>query len=162
MYISLFTLGIPVNYSNEFQKPFELPRKNANQITFCQSFCYRLKNAKNFQYGLLSKLENGTHSSRRAPRYACILIKEHTCRIVFALIIDIDTSLIDLWVCDIKLSFYRWILKTLASIFETNLGYSQSTSNRNLCNLVAYLSVVILAFLDTWCWGDGRLIYYTI
>ena len=34
MYISLFTLGIHVNYSNEFQKPFELPRKNANQNNF--------------------------------------------------------------------------------------------------------------------------------
>jgi len=44
----------------------------------------------------LSKLENETHISQGAPHYGCILFKERTCRIVFALYIDIDMSFIDL------------------------------------------------------------------
>jgi hypothetical protein len=44
----------------------------------------------------LSKLENETNNSQGVPHYVCILIKENICTTVFAEIIDIDISLIDL------------------------------------------------------------------
>jgi hypothetical protein len=56
-HISLFTVGISVNYTNEFGKPFEPLNKNANQNVFLAKLCYRLENAKNFSWNSRVKLK---------------------------------------------------------------------------------------------------------